>query len=493
MRRTSQQEPHNCDNSPYEVRWNSLDSRSSQNATVLVNRQAVSRKLQAALVAVVAMASLGTALVATQSNVPNARAVTYSQLQSARARADAARARSNELRNQLAGVSAALRDKIVALDDLNNNQIPAAQDALDQATQAAQTAQAAADAAKQRMEAAQKDQADLKAKIAQTGKNYDDARAALAQSARSSMHGSAASTTVAVVTQAKSTNQFVSSMQSKAAVDRAEANAANSSAEDLSLSQNREERLQAIADRIAQLKAEADAENARAQQAQADAQSKKQALDALVAKSTQERADLEAQQSQLTTASARQAAQAVALQSQLNATQNQYQAERAAAAAQAAQQASQSQGSYQRPPAGGGNRGNAGNSGNSGNSGGGSSAQNPGFRSGDSGNAYPWGQCTWWAYVRRHQLGLPAGSYFGNGAQWANSARAYGYRVDQTPSVGAVIVFAPGQDGADPVYGHVAIVEAVYGNRILISESNARGLGVISQRTLYAPGHWFIH
>ena len=56
-----------------------------------------------------------------------------------------------------------------------------------------------------------------------------------------------------------------------------------------------------------------------------------------------------------------------------------------------------------------------------------------------------------------------------------------------------MIVFAPGQDGADPVYGHVAIVEAVYGNRILISESNARGLGVISNRTLYAPGHWFIH
>lgn len=485
MRRTSQQEPQNCDSSPYEVRWNSLDSRSYKNATLIVKRTAVSRRLQAAFVAVVAMASLGTALVATQSNVPNARAVTYSQLQSARARADAARARSNELRNQLAGVSAALRDKIVALDDLNNNQIPAAQDALDQATQAAQTAQAAADAAKQRMEAAQKDQADLKAKIAQTGKNYDDARAALAQSARSAMHGSAASTTVAVVTQAKSTNQFVSSMQSKAAVDRAEANAANSSAEDLSLSQNREERLQAIADRIAQLKAEADAENARAQQAQADAQSKKQALDALVAKSTQERADLEAQQSQLTTASARQAAQAVALQSQLNATQNQYQAERAAAAAHAAQLATQSQGSY-RAPANPPARSNSGNSG-------GSSSSNPGFSSGDSGPAYDYGQCTWWAYVRRHQLGLPVGSYFGNGGQWANSARAHGYRVDQSPSVGAIIVFAPGQDGADPVYGHVAIVEAVYGNRVLISESNVRGLGVISYRNLYAPGHWFIH
>ena len=35
-------------------------------------------------------------------------------------------------------------------------------------------------------------------------------------------------------------------------------------------------------------------------------------------------------------------------------------------------------------------------------------------QSGDTGNQYPWGQCTWWSYERRHQLGLNTGSFFGD-------------------------------------------------------------------------------
>ena len=114
---------------------------------------------------------------------------------------------------------------------------------------------------------------------------------------------------------------------------------------------------------------------------------------------------------------------------------------------------------------------------------------------GDSGNAYPWGQCTWWAYVRRHQLGLPVGSYFGNGQAWAASAARLGYHVSHQPTVGAIIVFQPGQAGADPTYGHVAIVEQTHEDgSITISESNAQGLGVISNRTLAAGAQYtYIH
>lgn len=36
---------------------------------------------------------------------------------------------------------------------------------------------------------------------------------------------------------------------------------------------------------------------------------------------------------------------------------------------------------------------------------------NPNHATGDVGNAYEFSQCTWWVYVRRHQLGLPAGSH----------------------------------------------------------------------------------
>lgn len=86
----------------------------------------------------------------------------------------------------------------------------------------------------------------------------------------------------------------------------------------------------------------------------------------------------------------------------------------------------------------------------------------PNHATGDTGNAYAFSQCTWWAYIRRHQLGLPVGSHLGNGADWARSARALGYWVDNTPRVGDAMVFAPGQDGNSPIYGHVAIVEKVH-------------------------------
>nr|WP_161788280.1 CHAP domain-containing protein [Bifidobacterium actinocoloniiforme] len=87
---------------------------------------------------------------------------------------------------------------------------------------------------------------------------------------------------------------------------------------------------------------------------------------------------------------------------------------------------------------------------------------NPNHSTGDAGNVYEFSQCTWWAYVRRHQLGLPVGSHMGNGCQWAASARALGYWVDNTPrNVGDVIVFNAGQEGTDPTYGHVGIVESI--------------------------------
>lgn len=85
----------------------------------------------------------------------------------------------------------------------------------------------------------------------------------------------------------------------------------------------------------------------------------------------------------------------------------------------------------------------------------------PNHATGDTGNAYEFSQCTWWAYVRRHQLGLPAGSHMGNGADWADTARKLGYWVDNTPRVGDVICFQRGQYQSDTTYGHVGIVEAV--------------------------------
>lgn len=81
-------------------------------------------------------------------------------------------------------------------------------------------------------------------------------------------------------------------------------------------------------------------------------------------------------------------------------------------------------------------------------------------------SSYPHGQCTWGAKV----LAPWAGPYWGNGGQWAASARAAGFRTGSTPQVGAIICWTDGG------YGHVGVVTHVESNtRIQIKESNYAG------------------
>ncbi len=107
-----------------------------------------------------------------------------------------------------------------------------------------------------------------------------------------------------------------------------------------------------------------------------------------------------------------------------------------------------------------------------------------------AGNRYAPGNCTWYAYERRLQLGRPIGSFWGNGSAWAASARAAGFVVNNTPEPGAIM-----QNGGG--YGHVAIVESVDGaGNVTVSEMNYAGYNVVSNRTLsagQAAGYNFIH
>lgn len=103
-----------------------------------------------------------------------------------------------------------------------------------------------------------------------------------------------------------------------------------------------------------------------------------------------------------------------------------------------------------------------------------------GHPTGDSGNGYSKGQCTWWAYVRRHELGLPAGTLMGNGGEWGSTARRMGYWVDSNPQPGDVMVFKPGQAGSDGYYGHVAVVESVLdvdGFKYVVTSESGMGFG----------------
>lgn len=107
-----------------------------------------------------------------------------------------------------------------------------------------------------------------------------------------------------------------------------------------------------------------------------------------------------------------------------------------------------------------------------------------------SGNAYAFGNCTWYAYERRQKLGRPIGSFWGNGADWARSGAAAGLLVNKTPAPGAIM-----QNGGG--YGHVAIVESVNPDgSITVSEMNYAGFNVISNRTVPAGSigrYNFIH
>lgn len=106
-------------------------------------------------------------------------------------------------------------------------------------------------------------------------------------------------------------------------------------------------------------------------------------------------------------------------------------------------------------------------------------------------NGYEFGNCTYWAAMRRMQTGNPIPNTWGNANTWDDRARLDGYRVDHTPSIGAIMETDSGY------YGHVAFVEDVdeFGNWT-ITEMNVVGFNQIDQRTLAAASarfYNFIH
>ncbi len=100
--------------------------------------------------------------------------------------------------------------------------------------------------------------------------------------------------------------------------------------------------------------------------------------------------------------------------------------------------------------------------------------------SGNGGNTYYAGNCTW--YVKDRRPDLP--NMLGNGGQWAGNAAARGYKTGATPRVGAVAEQA----------GHVAYVESVNSNgTVTVSEMNYIGFGKVSQRTVSASTFYYIY
>lgn len=111
------------------------------------------------------------------------------------------------------------------------------------------------------------------------------------------------------------------------------------------------------------------------------------------------------------------------------------------------------------------------------------------YNFGSNNNYYDWGQCTYYAFERRQQLGKSISALWGNANNWASAAQNQGFKVNNKPVVGAVF-----QTTAGP-YGHVGVVEKTNKDgSIVVSEMNWQGVGKKSYRTISNIGAYqYIH
>lgn len=95
------------------------------------------------------------------------------------------------------------------------------------------------------------------------------------------------------------------------------------------------------------------------------------------------------------------------------------------------------------------------------------------YQSGNKSHSFPWGYCTWYVAQKRY---VP---WAGHAKSWLANARAFGFATGSVPQAGAIVATREGG-----WWGHVAYVEAVKGDKIVISEMNHIGFGIKSVRVL---------
>ena len=106
---------------------------------------------------------------------------------------------------------------------------------------------------------------------------------------------------------------------------------------------------------------------------------------------------------------------------------------------------------------------------------------------------YAWGNCTWWVFIKRYEIGDPIPNSWGNATNWAYAASLDGYVVDHHPTPGSIMQIS----GVDYGLGHVAFVESVDPDGTWhISEMNVLGLDVVDNKAepaSAAANYRFIH
>ncbi|WP_370938650.1 CHAP domain-containing protein [Amycolatopsis sp. cg13] len=95
-------------------------------------------------------------------------------------------------------------------------------------------------------------------------------------------------------------------------------------------------------------------------------------------------------------------------------------------------------------------------------------------------------ECVSWAAFNIARHGESANNY-GDAKYWDDNARNHGYRVDNTPTEGAI---AQTDNGT---YGHVAIVDSVHGGTVTVEDYNWTGDGHYLVHDVNASSFRYIH
>lgn len=114
-----------------------------------------------------------------------------------------------------------------------------------------------------------------------------------------------------------------------------------------------------------------------------------------------------------------------------------------------------------------------------------------------AGNYFPYGQCTWWANERYHQLhGVYVPWTTGSDAWlWTTRAQQFGWQISSTPHVGDIVDLQANVQGAYSL-GHVGVVEKVLSNGDVIASNmnwGATPQQVTDAEFTPGPGITFIH
>lgn len=208
----------------------------------------------------------------------------------AQERADAAQRRAEDLQASIEGLSA---DLAQAVSDLaaTEARLPAAQQELRTAQDELAGAERRAALVQARLVDATDQRDSISADLTENAARDQDVRDSIGQLARQAYQGGGDMSAIAVVLDAQSVDDFNRRYQAAATAQRAQRELVQELADLAGDARNAQTRLTAVTDRIGELKAEAEAEVVRADQARAAAATREQEIEDLIAdqRSTQQR------------------------------------------------------------------------------------------------------------------------------------------------------------------------------------------------------------